>query len=611
MKDQNQDITAPLSNEELNRILNEVNVQSIKLVNAFLDKQKKAQKIDQTESNVILKSFQNLSTQLLKDPRKLFDTQLNFWQDYWSLVQKSSQQFLGRTSEPVIAQSASDKRFKNEEWDTNPLFSFIKQSYLLTTRAIHNMLEDVEGLDEKTRRYVDFYTSQFTNAISPTNFIATNPELLKVTIESRGANLVRGLKNLLDDLERGPCNIQIKLTDLDAFEVGKNLAVTPGKVVYQNDLMQLIQYAPATQSVHSRPLLIIPPWINKYYILDLTPQNSMIKWFVDHGYTLFVVSWVNPDDQHREKKFEDYMLEGPVAALDKIEKIVGKYQVNVIGYCMGGTLLGCAAAYLKARKKNRIASLTFMASLLDFSRPGDIGVFVDEDQVKALEEQMETQGYLDGCSLANSFNMIRANDLIWSSVINNYLKGASPVPFDILFWNADATNLPAKMHSFYLRNMYLRNRLREPGGITLAGVPIDLSSISVPTYFISTKEDHISLWESTYKGAKLLSGPVRYVLGASGHVAGIVNPPAKNKYGHWTNDALPDTPSEWFKQAQFNSGSWWLDWLEWNKAYAGNTVTAREIKEDEDAPLEDAPGCYVTNRLDRPESGVCYMTNFA
>jgi polyhydroxyalkanoate synthase len=595
---------------KLTEILADVNRKSLALIERFIEKKQINGVIDQVEADAVGKSFQRLAEKLMADPTRLFNDQMTYWQEYWTLVQQSALQFWGQPALAVIEPEKGDRRFSSADWDDNPVFSFIKQSYLLTARAIRDAVGNVQGLDDETRRKVSFYTDQYLDAMAPTNFLATNPELIKLTMETRGENLLNGLNNLLDDLDRGPCQLQIRMTDMNAFEVGKDLAITKGKVVYNNDLMELIQYSPTTDQVYRRPLLFVPPWINKFYILDLKPANSMVKWMVDQGYTVFMISWANPDEALKEKSFDDYMRQGPIDALKQIEQITGQRQVNTIGYCMGGTLLACANAWLAAADEgDRIASSTYMASLMDFSDPGDIGVFIDEEQVSAFETRMNSQGYLDGCAMSNSFSMLRANDLVWSYVINNYLKGAAPIAFDILFWNSDSTNMPARMHSYYLRNMYLHNRLRQPGGISLDGEPIDLRRISSPAYFISTREDHIAGWQATYAGARLLSGKVRFVLGASGHVAGIVNPPAKNKYGHWVNEDLPDTPDQWWAGSRFIQESWWLDWARWNRAYAGEQVPARPVVEPAGRPLDDAPGCYVTRRLDVPESGVCYMTS--
>ena len=419
------------------------------------------------------------------------------------------------------------------------------------------------GWTPKTAQKVDFYSRQFVDAMSPSNFLLTNPEVLRKTAETGGENLLKGLNNLLSDLEQGKGRLRIKMTDMEAFKLGENIGVSPGKVVFQNDLMQLIQYTPSTEKVLKRPLLIAPPWINKFYILDLRPRNSFVRWAVSQGHTVFVISWVNPDEKLAEKGFEDYMKEGYLAALDAIEQATGEREVNAIGYCLGGTLLASTLAYMATKKDNRIRSATFFVTMMDFAEAGELGVFIDEEQLKALEEKMNKRGYLEGSEMATTFNMLRANDLIWSFVVNNYLLGNDPFPFDLLYWNADSTRMPARMHSFYLRKMYQENLLAEPGGISLAGVPIDLRKIKTPAYFLSTREDHIAPWKSTYRGTQLLGGPKRFVLAASGHIAGVVNPPDGGKYSHWINTDLPADPEEWFKGATEIAGSWWPDWHRW------------------------------------------------
>jgi len=421
--------------------------------------------------------------------------------------------------------------------------------------------------------------------------------VLRTVVDTGGQSLLNGLSNLLDDLERGNGKLAIRMTDLDAFELGKNVASTPGKVVYQNDLMQLVQYTPTTKKVHKRPLMIVPPWINKFYILDLQPKNSFIKWAVDQGHTVFVLSWVNPDETLAEKDFEDYLTEGTLAALDAIEKATGEKEVNAVGYCLGGTLLMATLAAMASKKDNRIQSATCFTSMLDFSEPGELEVFIDEDQIASLEKTMEEQGFLDGSEMATTFNMLRANDLIWSFFINNYLLGKEPFPFDLLYWNSDSTRMPAKMHSYYLRNMYLENNLAKPNGITLNGVKIDLRKVKTPAYFLSTVEDHIAPWRSTYAGTQLTSGPVKFVLGGSGHIAGVINPPEKQKYGYWTNEKLPADPREWFEDAQKNPGSWWIDWSNWVGEFAGDQVAARVPGDGKLKAMEDAPGAYVKHRI--------------
>jgi polyhydroxyalkanoate synthase len=438
--------------------------------------------------------------------------------------------------------------------------------------------------------------------MSPSNFALTNPQVVRETMKTGGHNLVKGLKNLLEDLDEGDGQLRIKMTDMKAFQVGRNVATMPGKVVYQNELMQLIQFSPLTETVYRRPLLIVPPWINKYYILDLREKNSFIRWATQQGHTVFVISWVNPDARLAHKKFEDYMFEGTLAAIDAVGEATGSREVNTIGYCLGGTLLGSTLGYMAAKGDDRVRSATYFVALLDFSIPGELGVFIDEKQVESLEKKMNERGYLEGSEMATTFNMLRSNDLIWSFVINNYLMGKEPFPFDLLYWNSDSTRMPASMHSYYLRNMYLHNRLREPGGINLGGVPIDLSQVKVPSYFISTVEDHIAPWRSTYLGARALGGPVRFVLGGSGHIAGIVNPPAANKYGYWTNDALPPTPDDYQQSAVQHEGSWWNDWQAWIGALDGDDrVPARVPGDGKLKPIEDAPGSYVALRLDAPK----------
>jgi polyhydroxyalkanoate synthase len=503
---------------------------------------------------------------------------------------------MGIENAPVIEASPKDKRFADESWKENEVFDFIKQSYLLSARYVQDVVGQAEGLDRKTAQKVDFYSRQFIDAMSPSNFLMTNPEVLRKTAETGGENLLRGLNNLLGDLERGRGKLAIKMTDMDAFKLGENIAVSPGKVVFQNELIQLIQYSPATETVLKRPLLILPPWINKFYILDLRPKNSLVRWAVSQGHTVFMVSWVNPDEHLAAKGFEDYMQEGVFAALDAIEQATGERDVNVVGYCLGGTLLATTLSWMKSHGDDRIKSATFLVTMLDFAEAGELGVFVDEEQLRAIEERMDRKGYLEGSDMAQTFNMLRANDLIWSFVVNNYLLGKEPFQFDLLYWNSDATRMPARMHSFYLRNMYQANRLAQPGGITLAGERIDLGTVDVPAYFVSTREDHIAPWKSTYRGTELLGGPKRFVLAASGHIAGVVNPPDSGKYSHWTNDALPPSPEAWFEGAVETAGSWWPDWHRWVTALDDRCVLARTPGNGGPPVIEDAPGSYVRVR---------------
>ncbi|MBV9655614.1 MAG: class I poly(R)-hydroxyalkanoic acid synthase [Acetobacteraceae bacterium] len=568
---------------------------SQRIVSAWLSRRSK--ELPTADPLVIGGAFFEMTARLMAHPAGLMQAQFAFWQDYVTLWHNTTRRFFGEDRAPVIEPAQGDARFRGEAWAENEVFDFIKQSYLLSARFVHDVVRrGVERSDERTARKLDFFTRSVTDALSPSNFVLTNPDVLRRTVETRGENLLRGLNNLLTDLERGQGRLKITLSDPDAFRLGETVAATPGKVVYQNDLMQLIQFAPQTKSVLKRPLLIVPPWINKFYVLDLRPTNSFVRWAVAQGHTVFVVSWVNPDARLSEKGFDDYLAEGVLAALDGIEKATGERRVNAIGYCLGGTLLASALAYMAATGDDRIASATFFVTLVDFSDAGDIEVFIDEGQLAALESRMRQDGYLDGYDMAASFSALRANDLIWSFVINNYLLGKDPFPFDLLFWNGDSTRMPFRMHSFYLRQMYQENKLVEPGGISLLGVPIDLRRITVPSYFLGTKDDHITPWRSTYAGTQLVRGPVRFVLAGSGHVAGIVNPPDRGKYGYWTNPEIAPTPEEWLAAATEFAGSWWTDWQHWVAALDHEHVPARTPGSPELAPIEDAPGSYVRVR---------------
>jgi poly[(R)-3-hydroxyalkanoate] polymerase subunit PhaC len=581
--------------EELGRSMADIAERSQRIVSEWLKRQ--ASEEHAPDPLNIGSAFMEMTTRLMANPARLVAAGLGFWQDYMTLWQNTARRVMGMEAEPVIDSPSSDRRFKDDAWRENEIFDFIRQSYLLSARYVQDVVRQVDGLDPKTAQKVDFYARQFVDAMSPSNFLLTNPEVLRKTAETGGENLLKGLNNLLTDLEQGKGKLHIKMTDMDAFKVGENIGVSPGKVVYQNDLMQLVQYAPATETVLKRPLLIAPPWINKFYILDLRPRNSFVRWAVSQGHTVFMISWVNPDEHLAEKGFEDYMTEGYLAALDAIEQATGEREVNAIGYCLGGTLLASTLAYMAAKKDNRIKSATFFVTMTDFAEAGELGVFIDEEQLRALEDKMNKRGYLEGSEMATTFNMLRANDLIWSFVVNNYLMGNDPFPFDLLYWNADSTRMPARMHSFYLRKMYQENLLKDPNGLSLAGVPIDLRKIKTPAYFLSTREDHIAPWKSTYRGTQLLSGPKRFVLAASGHIAGVVNPPEGGKYSHWINTELPPDPEAWFKGATEIAGSWWPDWHRWVTALGKEQVPARVPGEGKLAVIEDAPGAYVQVRL--------------
>jgi polyhydroxyalkanoate synthase subunit PhaC len=593
MADQKSDTHAP-DPEQLAAMMGEIAEQSQRLVTDFLARQDTDTSVGMTDPMNIASAFMEMTQKMLADPAKAAEAQVALWQSHMDLWQSTTARMMGGEEAPLVQPAADDRRFKDDAWKENLVFDHIKQSYLMTARWMRETTGDVEGLDEKTAAKVDFHTRQFADALAPTNFMMTNPQVLRATMDSGGENLVKGLKNLLDDLERGKGRLAIKMTDTDAFEVGGNIATTPGKVVYQNDLMQLIQYSPTTETVHKRPLLIVPPWINKFYILDLREKNSFIKWAVAQGITVFVVSWVNPDADLAGKSFTDYMREGPIAALDAIEQATGEREVNAIGYCIGGTLMSATLAYLTAKEDHRIKSITYFTTMVDFEDPGELGVFVDEEQISALETRMERDGYLDGSAMSTTFNMMRANDLIWSFVVNNYLLGKDPFPFDLLYWNSDSARMPAAMHGFYLRNMYHENRLVEPGGITLDGVPIDLRSVKTPTFILSTKEDHIAPWMSTYRATQLYKGPVRFCLAGSGHIAGVVNPPAEPpKYGYYANAKKPKSAEKWLEGATWNDGSWWPEWQQWLSRHGAGQVPARVPGDGALPTIEDAPGSYV------------------
>ncbi|MCL6609221.1 MAG: class I poly(R)-hydroxyalkanoic acid synthase, partial [Geminicoccaceae bacterium] len=474
---------------------------------------------------------------------------------------------LARHADPTLPElwpsEPGDRRFADPDWHDDPRFSLLRQVHLMTCAWMRELVERTPGLDPKTRARAAFYLRLALDAMAPTNHPATNPVVLREAVRSGGATLRRGLEQLLEDLERGGGRLPAAPGRADAFALGRDLATTPGAVIFENELAQLIQYAPTTPTVRARPLLIVPPWINKYYILDLRPRNSFVRWCVNQGLTVFVISWINPGRELAHKSFEDYLREGPLAALDAIERATGERVVDVLGYCLGGTLTACLLAWLSARDERRIGRATFLTTMLDFAEPGELGVFVDEQQLDLLDRHMAEVGYLEARHMQQVFSLMRANDLVWSFFVQKYLLGREPPPFDLLQWNADGTRMPYEMHRFYLRAFYLENRLVEPGGIELLGVPIDLRRIRVPAYFLSTREDHIAPWRSTYAGARRLGGPVRFVLGGSGHIAGVVNPPAAEKYGYWTRAALPEDPEAWRAGARFRPGSWWPHCLAW------------------------------------------------
>ncbi|MBV9260827.1 MAG: class I poly(R)-hydroxyalkanoic acid synthase [Pseudolabrys sp.] len=543
----------------------------------------------------VVKTIGHVAEYWMSDPQRAVELQANLGRAYLDLWASTVKRMAGETTEPVATPEPNDKRFADPEWSSNQFFDFLKQAYLLTAQWAVKLVKDAE-VDNHTRQKAEFYVKQIANAIAPSNFVLTNPELLRETLSTNAENLVRGMHMLTEDIKAGHGNLKIRQTDPKMFSVGKNLALTPGKVIFQNDLMQLIQYEATTKDVLKTPLLIVPPWINKFYILDLTPEKSFIKWCVDQGITVFVISWVNPDARQATKGFSEYMIEGPLAALDVIEQITGERKIHTIGYCVGGTLLAITLAYLAAKQDDRAMSATMFAAQVDFKYAGDLLVFVDEERIKALEDHMKEQGYLEASRMATAFNMLRSNDLIWPYVVNNYLRGKKPFPFDILYWNSDATRMPAANHSFYLRNCYLDNKLTK-GEMEINGVTLDLGKVTIPIYNLATREDHIAPAKSVLEGSKYFGGPVKFVMAGSGHIAGVINSPAKQKYQYWTANSAPNGDlNAWIGKAQQHAGSWWPDWLNWLKALDPTTVPARDIGGGKFKPIEDAPGSYVKVR---------------
>lgn len=537
------------------------------------------------------KIWSDIASKTLENPDNLYKEQIELannyakiWSNAWERYTNSEENIA-----PLYSPNARDKRFKNELWDKDITFDVIKQSYILTTKWLHDTVRNIDDIDSKTAQKFEFYTQQLIDAISPSNFAFTNPDVIEETVKTGGQNLIDGMKNMLNDMEKTQNSFQINTADKDSFTLGKDIAVTKGEVVYKNDLIELIQYHPKTPKAHRTPLLIIPAWINKYYILDLSEKNSMVKWLLEQGHSVFMISWINPTAKHADKKFSDYMLEGSIAATEEIRNITGEKQINAMGYCLGGTLLSATMAYLKHEKKDYIKSATLLTTMVDFGDAGNMSVFIDEEQLSKMDEKMRKNGFLDGSEISSIFSMLRANDLIWSFVVNNYLLGKNPMPFDILYWNADATRLPCDTHSFYLRNMYLRNLLCKKNGIEMAGVKIDVTTIDTPTYILSAREDHIAPWNTTYQTTQLFKGDCRFVLTASGHVAGVINHPAKNKYCYWLNDQQPKSYEKWLEKAQSHDGSWWLDWGKWLSAKSGKMIKSRTVKNS----ICPAPGEYV------------------
>ncbi len=541
--------------------------------------------------------FADVFGKIASHPETLLAAQSQLWQGYSAIWANAIKRASGEAADDVIKPAPGDRRWRSADWNENPAFDLIKQSYLLNASWINALVENAPDIDPKTRKKVAFFTKQMTDAFAPTNFAMTNPDVLKATVQSKGENLQKGMENFARDMERGDGTLKISQTDTKAFEIGRDIATAPGKVIYENEIMQLLQFSPTTKTTFSRPLVIFPPWINKYYILDLRPDQSMIRWLVDKGYSVFLVSWVNPDPALKDKGFEDYMREGILAALDAIKDATGEEKVNAVGYCIGGTLLAATLAYMAAKKDKRIASATFFAAQADFEDPGDLSVFCDDAGLAEIARRMdEAGGVLDGAAMAETFNMLRSNDLIWSSVISNYMLGKSPRAFDLLFWNADSTRMPKALHLFYLDQFYRQNAFAK-GQLVLGGEKLDPGNVNIPMYVQSSRDDHIAPYASVYRGAQLYggakTGKVRFMMAGSGHIAGVINPPKAKKYRHWTNTALSETVEEWIAGAEEHPGSWWPDWHNWLKTKSGKKGPARTPGYGDLPVIEDAPGRYV------------------
>ena len=542
------------------------------------------------------KTFSKVTEYWLSDPQRAIEAQTRLFSGYMAIWANSIKRMGDADIDEAIPAAPRDKRFEDEDWRDNAFFSFLKQAYLLTSKWATDLVDEAEGLDPHTKHKAQFYVRQFTNALSPSNFLVSNPEIFKETVATNGANLVRGMEMLADDIKAGHGDLKLRQADYSKFEIGKNLATTPGKVIARSELVEIVQYTPATEKVLKRPLLICPPWINKFYILDLNPDKSFIKWAVDQGHTVFVMSWVNPDERHAQMDWNDYIQEGLMFALDIVEQATGEKEVNAIGYCVGGTLLAAALAMMAREGDTRITTATLFTTQVDFTNAGDLLVFVDEDQLEALEDRMKERGYLDGSKMATAFNMLRSGDLIWPYVVNNYMKGKDPLPFDLLYWNADSTRMACANHIYYLRNCYLENNLAL-GRMRLGGRPVNLAEITIPIYNLATRDDHIAPALSVFEGSKCFGGEVTYVMGGSGHIAGVVNPPHRNKYQFWTGPAPKGDFDSWREEATETPGSWWPHWDSWIRSHDDAQVKARKPGIGRKKPLGDAPGDYVRVRI--------------
>lgn len=587
--------------DQISRNLMQASLKSQKLVSDVIQKALEGDPVmPQADPFHTAPEFGEVWTKIVEQPELVMQAQADLMKGYLDLWSSTTKRVMEGSAEPAIEPEAGDKRWRSKEWSENPVFDAIKQSYLLNQHFLTGLVHGVDGVDDRTKRKVEFLTKQMTDALSPTNFALTNPDVLRETMQTKGENLTRGLQNLMSDLESGRGRLALTQTDMTGFVVGQDIATTPGKVVFRNEIIELIQYAPSTETVKTRPLLISPPWINKFYILDLREKNSMIRWLTRQGFTVFLISWVNPGPELKDKTFEDYMHDGLLTAIDQVEKATGETSVNTVGYCVGGTLLASTLAYLAATgQSERIASATFFAAQTDFKLAGELLLFIDDEWINEIERLMDAQGgVLDGRTMADTFNLLRSNDLVWSFVVNNYLLGRQPQAFDLLFWNADQTRMPKALHLWYLQNMYRDNKLAE-GELSFGDVQLDLGAVVTPIYMQASRDDHIAPYPSVYRGAKLFGGPVRFMMAGSGHIAGVINHPDAKKYQHWTNDALPDTVDDWIAGAEEHPGSWWLDWRDWLCERSGEDVPAREPGDGALDPICDAPGTYVLVRSDQ------------
>jgi len=538
-----------------------------------------------------------LITNVFANPHKSIALQKQYADNSIKIANYILAKMGGSSPPPPYEPDARDRRFRYEAWYTNIHFDFLKQTYLMNAEWLNELLDQADGADEKAKRLAKFFTKQIIDAVAPTNFLFTNPQALQESAKTNASSLVSGLNNFLTDLKKSGDIFDITRTDFSAFHIGDNIACTPGQVVYRNEMMELIYYTPVQKEVCDVPLLIVPPWINRYYILDLSQKNSFVKWVVSQGLSVFLISWVNPKEDLKDKGLEHYAKEGVLTAINFILERFNKKKVNILAYCVGGTLTAMLLAYLATHKKENIVhTASFLTTLLDFSDAGEVSVFIDEEQVDKLDALMEKTGYFDGKLMGLAFSLLRANDMIWFFVINNYLMGKSPLPFDLLYWNAHSTRLPAKMHSFYLRNMYLENNLIKPNKVLIDKTPLDLTKIKTPCHFIATHEDHIAPWESVYRATQILTCPCEFTLAGSGHVAGIINPAGSQKYGYWTNEnkTFPKDPEKWLGNSKETTGSWWAHWTKWLTKRSGKKISvAAQNKIAKSLEIEKAPGSYV------------------